>query len=237
MTLRTAAHPDPTRTDVGAALFSTWRVGTPERQQATVDAIARTWLGRPWPDDELRSYNVYAGEDGTTLLHHSQWSGEPAYLDFVQKHRQERVDEIDRAVPGIERLELNRTRLYRSAALDSDPRVPGAVVIVEAVFEGPDPGRQRAWVDAVMEALETDPGRRSKSGGISGHFHLSFDGTKVINYAEWESVQAHVDALAAPGEGVGSATEQWQRVQNFPGLRHDAGGVNRYVPALGLIPG
>lgn len=232
MTRRTDVHPDLTRPEVGAPFFSTWRVGTPLRQRQTVEAIARTWEARPWPADGLLGYHVYTGHDGSTLLHHSQWRGEQAYESFVRTHRQERVDQIDTAVPGIERLGLGRYRRYRSARRDGDPRVPGCVVIVDIEFEAPDPERQRAWVDAVLAALEAEP--EPHSGGISAHFHLSTDGTRVLNYAEWESARAHAEALAAPGDGVGSATELWHRVQNWPGLKGST--VSRYDHALGLLP-
>ncbi|MEV0221338.1 antibiotic biosynthesis monooxygenase [Streptomyces sp. NPDC050704] len=232
MTRRTDAHPEMTRPEVGAPFFSTWRVGTPERQRATVEAIAATWESRPWPAEGLLGYYVCTGDDGTTLLHHSQWRSEHDYEAFVKVHRQERVDEIDVAVPGIERLELGRYRHYRSGVREAETRVPGCLVIVEIEFEGPDPERQRAWVDAVFEALESDPNPRP--GGISAHFHLSTDGTKVLNYAEWESAQAHIDALAAPGAGVGSNSPQWERVQTYPGLKRST--VSRYSYALGLVP-
>ncbi|MFI5675913.1 antibiotic biosynthesis monooxygenase [Streptomyces cellulosae] len=233
MTRRTDAHPGLTRPDVGAPFFSTWRVGTPERQRRTVEAIARTWEHRPWPAAGLLGYHVYTGHDGSTVLHHIQWASEQEYEAFTKIHRQERVDEIDTAVPGIERVGLGRYRRYRSSVREGGPvRVPGCVVIVEVEFDGPDPERQRAWVDAVFEALESEPNQHP--GGISGHFHLSTDGTRVLNYAEWESAQAHIDALAAPGDGIGSATALWQRVQSWPGLKSST--VSRYDHALGLVP-
>uniref|UniRef100_UPI003718FFF9 hypothetical protein n=1 Tax=Bacillus mobilis TaxID=2026190 RepID=UPI003718FFF9 len=120
--------PDLTRPDVGAALFSTWSVGTPERQRAAVDAIAATWDGRPWPAPELLSYNVYAGTDGDTLMHHSQWASEGAYHAFFRTHRQERNDEIDSAVPDLKRLGLSSYRFYRGFQAPpplADPRTPG----------------------------------------------------------------------------------------------------------------
>lgn len=87
-------------------------------------------------------------------------------------------------------------------------------------------------MDAVFEALESEPAPHP--GGIGAHFHLGTDGTRVLNYAEWESAQAHLDALAAPGDGVGSATAQWERVRNWPGLKSST--VSRYDHALGLVP-
>ncbi|MFB7596983.1 antibiotic biosynthesis monooxygenase [Streptomyces sp. NPDC056160] len=229
---RTSTHPDLGDPRVGAPFFSTWRVGTPDRQRQTVDAVAEAWGRRPWPADGLLSYHVYAGEDGSTLLHHSQWASEQAYEAFVRTLRQERVDEIDTAVPGIERLGLGRYRYYRGASAGPDERVPGCVVIVEVEFDGPDADRQRAWADAVLEALAAEPAPHP--AGMAAHFHLSTDGRRVLNYAQWESAQAHADALAAPGAGVGSASAQWQRVRNWPGLRSST--VRRYEHALGLVP-
>ncbi|MFG3551117.1 antibiotic biosynthesis monooxygenase [Streptomyces sp. NPDC047725] len=233
MTRRTDAHPDLVRPDVQAPFFSTWRVGTPERQRQTVEAVARAWERRPWPSADLLGYHVYTGHDGSTLLHHSQWTSEQAYEAFAKTRRQEWVDEIDTAVPGIERLGLGRYRRYRSAARESGTApVPGCVVVVDVEFEGFGPDRRRAWVDAVLDALAGEP--EPAPGGISAHFHLSTDGTRVLNYAEWESARAHVDALAAPGDGVGSATDRWKRVRNWPGLKTST--VARYDHALGLVP-
>ncbi|MFH0243625.1 antibiotic biosynthesis monooxygenase [Streptomyces sp. HK10] len=219
-------HPDPARPDAGAVLISAWDVGTPERQRAAADAIAATWDKRGWPTPDILSYSVYAGTDGRTLLHYSQWTDEKAYEEYVRTHRQERNDEIDDAVPGIERLRLARTRRYRSLpegrgepGRDGRRPEPGCVVVVEVEFEGPDEARQRAWVDTVAAAIEDDSTDGSlPPGGIAAHFHLSTDGTRVVNYAEWESEQAHIDALEAPGEGVGTPSPPWERVRDFPGL-------------------
>jgi hypothetical protein len=107
--------------------------------------------------------------------------------------------------------------------------ISGCVVIVDVVFDGPDPGRQRDRVDTVFEALESDPALQP--GGISGHFHLGLDGNRVLNHAEWESAGAHIEALAGPGDGIGSETPRWRRV------RTSGGGVKRYTPALSLSAG
>ncbi|MEV6397502.1 antibiotic biosynthesis monooxygenase [Streptomyces sp. NPDC051907] len=232
------SRPDLARSGVGVVKASTWRVGTPERQRATVDAVAKVWQSREWPFSGLLSYSVYIGSDGDTLLHYSQWESEEAYAYFFEHLREDRNDEIDALVPGIERVGLFAYDLYRSRAMGgahgpADPRTPGAVVIVDVEFEGPDAQRQRDWVDGVVEALETDP--QPHPGGISAHFHIGRDGVRVLNYAEWESEEAHIEALAAAGEGVGSPTPQWARVRDFPGVA--GGGVQRYTPALSLSAG
>ncbi|MEW1626604.1 antibiotic biosynthesis monooxygenase [Streptomyces sp. NPDC089173] len=234
MTVQFTDRPDPGRTDAGIVKASTWGVGTPERQRQVVDAIRKAWESRAWPHAGLLSYSVLVGEDGATLLHHSQWTGELAYQDFVRESRDARNDDIDAAVPGIERRDLHTYELYRSGLrTEGDSREPGCVVIVDVEFAGPDPARQRDWVDTVFEALGADP--HTPAGGIAAHFHVSTDGTRVLNYAEWESAEHHIAALAAPGDGVGSPSPLWERVLKYPGVT--GGGVNRYTPALSMEAG
>ncbi|CAL9408039.1 antibiotic biosynthesis monooxygenase [Streptomyces sp. enrichment culture] len=233
MTRRTDELPDLTRAEAGAPFFSTWRVGGPEEQRRTVEAIGATWERRPWPADGLLGYHVYTGHDGTTLLHHSPWTSEAGYEAFVKTHRQERVDEIDTAVPGIRRLGLGRYRRHRSRERAAgDERVPGLIVVVRIGFAPHAAERRPDWIDTVVKALQDDPaGHR---GLISAHFHLSTDGTHVLNYAEWESDRAYDEALAAPGEGVGSPTDQWERVRTYSGVTGFT--ADRFTHALGLVP-
>ncbi|MDV5144817.1 antibiotic biosynthesis monooxygenase [Streptomyces sp. SBC-4] len=176
--MNAVAHPDARpelyRPGAGAVLASTWRVGTPERQRAAVEAIRTTWESREWPDLGLLSYSVFVGADGDTLLHYSQWTTEQAYEDFVRTYRDDRNAEIDAAVPGIERVELHRyAPPYRSAAADGN-------------------------------------------GSTGPHVHVSTDGTRVLDFAAWESEQAHVE---------------WRAESAPPGR------VRRYTPALRLGAG
>ncbi|MFF3335964.1 antibiotic biosynthesis monooxygenase [Streptomyces sp. NPDC002888] len=227
MTRRTDAHPDPADPRVRSPLFSTWRVGTPTRQRQTVEAFAAAWERRPWPDGDLLAHHVYTGHDTATVLHYSQWTKTPA---------QERVDEIDSAVPGIERLGPGRYQRYRSRERAAgDVRVPGLIVTVRIDFEPHAAEQRRDWIDTVLRALADDPaGHR---GLIAAHFHLGGDGdgTHILNYAEWESAGAYDAAMAAPGEGVGSPTDLWERVRTYPGAKGFTG--SRYDHALGLVPG
>ncbi|MCP9959439.1 antibiotic biosynthesis monooxygenase [Streptomyces sudanensis] len=231
--IRPDARPDLTRPDVGLVKASTWRVGTPERQRAAVEAVARTWEKRDWPHEGLLSYTVHVAEDGDTLFHYSQWRAEEDYRELVRTERAGRNAEIDAAVPGIERVAIHSYEPYRGhAPAEGRGRVPGCVVTVEVEFDRPDPQRQRDWVDTVLRALGSDPAPHP--GGISGHFHLGVDGIRVLNYAEWESAAAHDEALAAHGDGVGGPTPHWSRVLTYPGVAHVT--VRRHTPALSLSP-
>ncbi|MFF0447760.1 antibiotic biosynthesis monooxygenase [Streptomyces sp. NPDC004609] len=231
--VRPGARPDLDRPGVGVVKVSTWDVGTPERQRATLDAIAGSWRSRLWPIVGLLSYTVHAGEDGRTLLHYSQWASEDAYQEFSRSHRDERNAEIDAAVPGIVRLGLDSYRLYRSGADPDDDRVPGCVVIVDVRFDGPDAGSRRDWVDSVFAALGSGDGGHSE--GISAYFHISTDGTRVLDYAEWVSADGHRESLARAGGGGEAVGDEWRKVQSYPGMTGSR--VDRYTPGLSLRPG
>lgn len=215
--------PDAGRTDVGLTFASTWDVGTPERQRAAVAAIEASWSGRAWPSSGLESYSVFAGEDGRTLAHYSQWASEEAYQRYFREKRDERNAEIDAAVPGIERIALHRYTHHRSTGAPATAltALPGCVVLTDVVFDVPDVARARAWADAAAEA-----GGSGAEGPAARHFHVALDGSRVLELALWESAEQHAAAPGGPGG---------------PGARDASDSVSvsvrRYAPALSMSPG
>ncbi|WP_158841594.1 antibiotic biosynthesis monooxygenase [Saccharothrix deserti] len=135
--------------------------------------------------------------DSGDVVTYSQWSG-PANVDGAVAYRR-----------------------YRSGGLAEPERPVGCVVLVTAEFDRPDVAEE--WIDLVFAALAAD--EVPHPGGISATFHVSEDGMRMLNYAEWTSAQAHKDALARGNGSVGLAPE-WQRVQSFPALKK--AGVKRY---------
>ncbi|TQM78033.1 antibiotic biosynthesis monooxygenase [Saccharothrix saharensis] len=141
--------------------------------------------------------------DGDGVVTYSQWS---------------RPVDADGAVDGDGAVAYRR---YRSVGRASADRPVGCVVLVSVRFDRS--GVAEEWVDLVLAALaaedEPDP------GGISAHFHVGVDGTRVLNYAEWTSARAHVDAMAR-GDGAVGRSPLWRRVRSFPGLA--SSDVRRY---------
>lgn len=190
--------PDLTRTDVHAVLVAERAADT-----TSVEEVFAELDRRGWPSN-LLSFNAFGSTDGETVLIYTQWRDGAVVPEVV----------------GGDPVEY---RLYRSGVRDDPPPV-GCVVVVRVEFDGPDDRRQRQWVDTVFDALagETDP----PAGGISGHFHASTDGTRVLNYAEWTDEQAHRDALARSDQGTVGVSPGWRRVLEFPGVRES--GFRRY---------
>jgi quinol monooxygenase YgiN len=60
-----------------------------------------------------------------------------------------------------------------------------------------DPKHQRIFIDSVADLVEQS--FRSYKGFVSASFHRSEDGTRVVNYAQWQSKQDWQKAFTAPG--------------------------------------
>src|SRR5437764_6327404 len=58
------------------------------------------------------------------------------------------------------------------------------------------PTRQRELVDLLIRA--TEEVMQHQPGFVSANIHASSDGTRVVNYAQWESEQAFQAMLANP---------------------------------------
>jgi len=215
--------PKIARADAGAVVVSEFTVFTPERQRTVGEEIVSGLReGASWPEG-LLSANLFASTDGDTVLSYDQWTSNEAYHRSLSGQHRMKANRVDLGVSEAERSEPVDYRLYRSRSRDDAPPV-GCVVIVRVMFLGPDEERQRRWVDTVFEALEAET--ELHPGGISGHFHLSSDGTQVLNYAEWTDEAAHREALAASGQGTIGPGPRWLEVLNFGGVVSN--GFKRY---------
>lgn len=235
-----ARLPPIPRPDVGLVLSSQWRLPTRESQQAAADAAMDAWKHVPWPAG-LLSYSCLLSDDGTTVTHYSQWTGDEAHQAFRRNDPPERVQRILAAVPGIERQGVFAYRPFRSVVPGGPQRRPGCIVTVDISFEGPDPERQQRWVETVLKALAA--GNGAPPGLLAAHFHLSTDGTRVLNLAEWTDAAAHGEFLERSSATPASASPEWHRAQHFPGLKGGEDGsaglpgwahVKRHRPYRGL---
>ena len=181
--------PDIDRPDVRLAVVRQFPVDGPEQQRAVAGATLAAWNAAPWPD-ALISRTCYLSTDEQRVLTYEQRSDDQ---------------------PDLEDPAAIAYRLYRSGVRDDAP-VPGCIVIVEVQTDTGDTAR--TWIDAVFDALAAEV--TLHPGGISGHFHISVDGTRVLNYAEWVDEASHIEAVSGTGSvGRGPA---WRRVHTMPGV-------------------
>lgn len=183
--------PAITRPDSGIALVSKWTVENSRDQVAAGDAAAEVWDHLPWPEN-LLSHSVYLGTDDTTIMQYSQWTNEKAIEAFQQNHLPQRAKKAYKAVPGLERVEAVKYSLYKSMTSERPFRRPGCIILV--TFETETAEVQKTFVNTLIKTVEN----RSVShhpGSIASHFHLSTDGKRVLNYAEFTSEHAHEEML------------------------------------------
>jgi hypothetical protein len=228
----TATHPTLDDPAVQIAVVTSFAVGTPDRLAALVDASTSAWQTLPWPTT-LAGITWLASVDGAHALAYVQWTSDAEFEAFGRTHRPVLAARLAAAVPGLASSPPVFYRRYRSGVRPGAP-TPGCVVIVSVEFDAPDEARQRAWVDLVFEALAADAS--PPAGGISGHFHVSTDGRRVLNYAEWVDEASHAAALASSGQGTVGAGPKWRDVRAFPGVVSSEVRRYRLVRRLAPVP-
>jgi hypothetical protein len=196
--------------------IQTERTGLPDPARADVAVVRiRRGDGEPpfsighpiesqWPDG-LVSFTGYTNEN--SWFSYEQWATEPE--------------------PDGSEFRLYRSGTRPDAAVPNHI-APGCIVLVSVEFDGPDEDRLKRWVDLVFEALGDE--KTPHPGGISAHFHLSEDCTRIANYAEWRSVADHIEAIESSGQGAVGKSPKFKDVKAFPGVV--AGGFQRFRPVV-----
>ncbi|WP_410582639.1 antibiotic biosynthesis monooxygenase family protein [Amycolatopsis sp. lyj-108] len=158
------------------------------------DSLVSAWKQSPWPPDVL-SWSCFISTDGANVLSYTQST----------------ADHPHTALPCLGGTGEQPTvyQLYRSLTTAGETRVPGCVVT--ALFATDGPRRQREFVDTLLAALPEDEGH---PGAISAHFHLSVDGTRLLNYTEWTAEEAHREAATS-----GAHDDLHDIFANTPGVR------------------
>lgn len=198
--------------DMATALVSKWRVKKSEYQKAAGDAAIEVWDHVKWPEG-LLSHSVYLGNDEHTIFQYSQWTGSEAIEAFTQKNLPKRAEIAHERVPGLERIEAIKYRHYRSMLSDHPEREPGCIILVE--FETGNHAIQKEFVDSLIETMESKKNLHH-FGSIASHFHVSLDGNRVLNYAEFTSEQAHEEIVQAH---LQDGDEVPNLIRNIPGLK------------------
>ncbi|MCC9710663.1 antibiotic biosynthesis monooxygenase [Streptomyces sp. MNU76] len=137
--------------------------------------------------------------------------------------------------PGIRRIPARRRprgparkparyRPHHSLAEEHETRVPGC--LITAAFDVDGPERQRHLVDSLIAVQPEDGGH---PGAISAHFLLSTDGTRVLLYTEWTSIETHQGAAEAGDHDKGH-----EIMSGTPGVRLTHGGRYRLRRSLPL---
>ncbi|MFE0188197.1 antibiotic biosynthesis monooxygenase [Streptomyces sp. NPDC058989] len=223
----TDVFPQVRRPDAGTVLISEWDAGSPEGQRAVLDGVARAWERTPLPAGFL-SRVLFAGTDGRSVLNYAQWTSDAAHREFVRSEDtglSERTAAALKAAGEVTVSEPARYRLYRSMLPDGDPGTPGCVVRVAFRTTGHDAAR--GLVDGLLDLLG---GVQRGEGGIASHFHISEDGTRVVNYSEWTDPESHARQI---GTSLQAGGPVMSFIASLPGV--EPLGFRRYATPRGLV--
>ncbi|MFG2890024.1 antibiotic biosynthesis monooxygenase [Streptomyces sp. NPDC048248] len=224
---RTDVFPEIRRPDSGLVLISEWDAGSPEGQRAAQNGVAHAWEETPLPAGFL-SRVLFAGTDGRSVLDYAQWTSGAAHREFVAREETGPLEGIAAAPVGVGGdgdAGPGRFRLYRSLLPEGAAPAPGCVVRVAFRTAGEEAARR--LVDGLMDMFD---GRQSGAGGIASHFHLSEDGTRVVNYSEWTDAEAHERMVVAE---LGSGGQVMRLLASLPGV--EPLGFRRYTAPRGLV--
>lgn len=214
------------RPGCGLAVVSEWTVESPAHQRAVMDAFGAVWAGQEWPQGMLSGI-LLAGNDGESIVVYGQWTGEEAYRTALETHLRPRAARVDQLAPGTIRSSPAFYRLHRSRIRDT-AAMPGCIILITFNFASPDAERQKDFISAIFRAVDSMPD--PPVGAIGGHLHISTDGMRVLNFAEWTSEEAHRRAVEDPARlGPGP---QWAGVRSFPGL--EGSRFQRYTIGMSL---
>ncbi|MEU6148325.1 hypothetical protein ABZ848_49385 [Streptomyces sp. NPDC047081] len=180
--VHSATAPDIDHEDVHTVFMSHWHVADAAQGRVVLDEIADAWEQASWPADIL-SFSCYlsTGSEHFTVMTYVQCARPDGYRPFVHGLP------VDAA-----RVEPVEYRLHHSVLLT--PQAGPAAAIVIASFDVDGPERQRHIISSVTDNIEKSP-RDEQTGLIASHFHVSLDGTRVINFAEWTSDDEHIAFL------------------------------------------
>ncbi|MEV0604408.1 hypothetical protein AB0I82_34640 [Streptomyces sp. NPDC050315] len=191
--------PDIRHAGTAAVFVSHWYV--PDRTAALkdLDEVTAEWETTEWPADIL-SFSSYVSAAGDTVLTYAQCASAAAYRPFV------------RSLAGAACAEPVEYRLHTGFVPDgATGEAPGCVVA--ASFDTDGPLRQRHVIEKITGNLRRE-GPYASDGMLGAYFHTSVDGTRVLNYAEWTTDEAHEAFLRDGCSGRARAS-----YEAIPGVR------------------
>ena len=185
--VRSDSVPSMTRPGVGLVALNRWRTTDRAHQLRLAAASVDAWEALSWPPG-LIGHHVALSEDGEVVLNYSQWSDRAALERFAADGLAERAEWVQARGGEVDRISSVHARRYRTM---SGPRAPGEVAgcLVLVSFATEDAGRQVALVDGIVHNATTQ--QPIAPGMLASHFHVSVDGTRVVNVVEFTSAEAH----------------------------------------------
>ncbi|MFD7061136.1 hypothetical protein [Streptomyces sp. NPDC059906] len=175
--------PDVRRTDATSVFVAARYVPDRAAGLTALREVTDQWGTGGWPAGVL-SVSCFLNTDQDTVLTYAQCAEPDAYRARL------------RTLRGFAAAAPVAYRPHRALVLNEG--VPKCVIVAMFDVDGPD--RQGLIVDNITATVEEAAHRHQ--GMLSVNFFVSEDGTRVLNFAEWTSDEAHIAFLEGATHGA-----------------------------------
>jgi len=166
----------------------------PEQQQELITAI-KEFLNVVQTQPGFVSANLHQSTDGEKVANYAQWSDREAFEAFrANQEVQQRASKLfEFATPDSHVYEI-----VTSESKVGTPEINEGEYITHFAEFSMSPENQPPMVELAKEHVKP---AMQQPGLISATFHRSLDGTRVINYGQWENEEAIAELTKQPGFG------------------------------------
>ena len=164
----------------------------PEQQQELIEVI-KEFLATVKTQPGFVSANLHKSTDGVKVANYAQWSSRSAFEAF----RNDR--EVQGKASKLFEFDTPDSHVYEIVASESKigtPEIKEGEYIVHFAEFRMQPENQSKMVELAKEHLKP---AMEQPGLISATFHRSLDGSRVINYGQWENQEAIAELVKKPG--------------------------------------
>jgi len=155
----------------------------PKMQTTLLDAVKETSQKVMEKKPGFISANLHKSFDGTSVVNYAQWETKKSYEDAINFLKPDEV-KIGEKIFDIADPDWNIYELVFSAGKTPTTISQDANLVTVINKFSVEPGNQKKLVkllDDLREVVEKLP------GFISANVHRSFEGTRVVSYAQWNS--------------------------------------------------
>ena len=164
----------------------------PEQQQELIDAI-KEFLETVKTLPGFVSANLHKSIDGVKVVNYAQWSS----MDDFEAFRNNK--EVQAKASKLLEFDTSDSHVYEIVTSESKVGTPqikeGEYIVHVAEFRMPAENQPR-MVELAKEHVKP---AMKLPGLISATFHRSLDGTRVINYGQWDNKEAIEELVKKPG--------------------------------------
>ncbi|WP_405794537.1 antibiotic biosynthesis monooxygenase [Streptomyces sp. NBC_01506] len=172
------SFPDLTRQDAGIALISPWGHGADES-----DLFSRARRENPPGLLSLTRFSADSGQE----LHYAQWTDDASCLRWL--------DDAD--APPARYVVYRGYRADDAVSGSGTGNGNGPTMLATPRFACAGRDSQQRLAETIVEVLTA----LSPPGLLGAHLHLSVDGSRVVNYAEWTDEAAWRAFVGGPAQG------------------------------------